>query len=78
MQMNSASKTVEQINSMAQGPHVPDTSGLTLPAQINIDMTTGCKTTTTSEQIGIYKALLSASKFFDEVVSRMQYVVWLA
>ena len=77
MQLESASRTVEQINPVAQGPRVPDTSGLTLPAQINIDMTTGCKTTTTSEQITIYKTLLSATKFFDQVVARIQYVLYV-
>ena len=75
LQIEYANRTVEQINPVAQGPRVPDTSGLTLPAQINIDMTTGCNTTTTSQSVLLYKAPLSTTKYFDEVVTRVQYVL---
>ena len=72
LQIESTSNTVEQIIAMAWAPHVPDTSGLTLPAQINIDMTTGCKTSTTSQSIALYATQLNAIKYLDEVVTRIQ------
>ena len=76
LQIESTSYTVEQI-AMAWVPRVPDTSGLTLPAQIKIDMTTGCKTTTTSQPIALYIVGLNAIKYLDEVVTRMQYVLYV-
>ena len=68
-QVVSINKTVVEIVAIAQVPPVFDTSRLTLPAQISIDMTTGCKRTTYSQEIGIYKYQSNAFKYLDEVVN---------
>lgn len=56
--------------SIRSATQTPTMAGLTVPVQIDIDMTTGCKTTIDSQGVNLYKVASSAFKYLDEVATR--------
>lgn len=70
LQVVSISKTMLEIIPTIQVPPVLDISRLNLPAQISIDITTGCKKTISSQEITLYKHVSNAFKYLDEVTTK--------
>ena len=68
LQVVSINKTMREVIPTIEVPPVPDISRLSLPAQISINIT-GCKTTTDSQEIIVYKYHSNSFVYLDEVTT---------
>ena len=71
LQAESISKSMEQIRFVTQTFLTPNMPGLAIPAQMSIDMSTGCKNTTNSQEVTAYKHFSNSFKYLDQVATRL-------
>ena len=68
VQVGAINNAQEQIGPISQTPQTPDVSGLALPAQLNINISTGCKQSRQVNVIGLGVIALSSIPYISEVI----------
>ena len=59
---------MEQIEPIDQTPQTPETSGLSLPAQLNINISTDCEQTRYNNILNFAGVTLSSISYIDQVI----------